>query len=73
MSLPLNQHYIKRDMKILKELNWNEEKKEQNLIAYKFRIDVKEGNVKNTGTFYYTYIIIDLQFKKKLNVIVAKM
>ena len=45
LSLPLNQWYIKIDLKNLQELNWDEVTEEQRLDVYKLRIDVKEDDV----------------------------
>ena len=45
VSLPLNQQYIKIDLKNLQEPNWDEVTEKQKLDMYKYRIDVKEGDV----------------------------
>ena len=42
LSLPINQLYIKIDLKNLQESNWGELTKEPKLVVYKFRSDVKE-------------------------------
>ena len=46
MNLPFNQQCIKIDLKNLQEPNLNEVTAEQKLDSYKFRIDVKEGDIK---------------------------
>ena len=45
MSLPLNQLYIKIDLKNLQELNLDEVKEKEKLNMFKFRIDFKENDV----------------------------
>ena len=45
LSLPLNQQYIKIDLKNLQESNWYEVTKELKLDMYKFRTDSKEDDV----------------------------
>ena len=45
LSLPLNQQYIKIDLKNLQESNWDEVTEKQKLDVYKFKIDVKEDDV----------------------------
>ena len=47
LSLPLDQQYIKIDLKNLQEPNWDEVTEEQKLYENKFRIDVKEDDVYN--------------------------
>ena len=45
MCLPLNQQYIKIDLKNLQEPNWAQVTEKQKLEVYKFRINVKEDDV----------------------------
>ena len=45
LSLPLNQEYVKINLKNLQEPNWDKMTEEQRLDVYKFRIGVKEDDI----------------------------
>ena len=53
LSLPLNQQYIKIDLKNLREPNGDEMTEEQTWDVYKFRIDIKE-DAENFFLFNFT-------------------
>ena len=45
LTLPINQLYIKIDLKNLWEPNWDEVTEGQKLDVHKFKINIKEDNV----------------------------